>query len=131
MAVPVDYRWSSQGGLLLDGTGDIADTSGTMDSVLDMVRSRVKAAIDGWKMYRIGAGLRRALGQANSNELEVVVKRRLISALTNNFLKASDFSVTTLVLGDTMTLYVYVQNALVVSVTASTVSDSLDISVHP
>ena len=126
--VPIDFRWSSQGGILMDGTGDIADTSGTMDSIPDIVRSRLKAALNGWKLYQIGAGLTKALGQANSNEVEVAIQRRGGSTLSNNFLSTGSFTVSTLQLGDSITIFVYIQNVLIATVTVTQVADSLEVT---
>jgi hypothetical protein len=127
-ATPIDFRWSSQGGILLDGTGDIADTTGTMDSIQDIVRSRLKSALDGWKLYQIGAGLIRALGQANNNEVEIAIQRRVVSTMTNDFLAPGSFTVSTLPLGDALTVFVYIQNTLVASATITPVADSLEVT---
>ena len=127
-ANPIDFRWSSQGGILLDGTGDIADTTGTMDSIQDIARSRLKAGLNGWKLYQIGAGLKRALGQANSNEVEVAIQRRAVSVLSNDFLAPGSFTVSTLTLGDSLTLFLYIQNTLITTVTVSVATNSLEVT---
>jgi hypothetical protein len=127
-ATPIDFRWSSQGGVLMDGTGDIADTTGTMDSIQDIVRSRLKAGLNGWKLYQIGAGLKRALGQANSNEVSVVIQRRVVSVLTNDFLAPGSFTVSTIALGNAITIYVYIQNTLISTVTVTVAMDSLEVT---
>ena len=74
----VDWRWQSNGGILLDGTGDIALTSdGTPESLLDIVRTRLKTTLNGWKLYRIGADLETFLGELIDPELELSIARQV------------------------------------------------------
>lgn len=54
----------------------------------DMVRTRLKAAVDGWKLYRIGADLDRMVGQTDPREYEPAIQRLVHSALTRQFLAA-------------------------------------------
>ena len=59
----VDFKWGTIGGIFLDGAGDIAVTDPTTnESLIDMVVTRLKAKLDGWQLYRIGADLERRLG---------------------------------------------------------------------
>ena len=53
-----DFQWTSAGGVLLDAIGDIAVYDTPMDSIQNMVRTRIKADLDGWQLYQIGADLR-------------------------------------------------------------------------
>jgi hypothetical protein len=51
----VDFRWMSKGGVLLDATGDISFTTTPWECMVAMVNTRLKAAVNGWKLYPIGA----------------------------------------------------------------------------
>jgi hypothetical protein len=127
--MPVDFRWSSQGGIMLDGTGDICLTSDPIESYADMVRSRLKAAINAWKLYPgIGAGLKQSLGYANSNETEIALRKRVLSSLTTNFLPSGTFDVNTLALDDEITVMVYLNQSLIAQATVSTNSDAVTVS---
>lgn len=123
----IDFRSSSRGGMLMDGTGDIAYTVDALESKQDITRSRLRAALDGFQLYPIGAGLNKALGQANSNEVEVVLKRRTVATLTNGFMPSGSFTVRTLRLGDAMTVFVYNQDTLLASATVSAPANSLEV----
>lgn len=117
----VDWKWMSQGDFLLDGTGDIATTNpATLESVVDMVRSRLKAAIDGWKLYAIGADLNARLGDTVSAELELTLKRQVQQSLSNQFLPAGSFQVQSLVDGGKITLFVYLNKTLIAQTTVNT-----------
>jgi hypothetical protein len=93
----------SQGGLLLDGSGDIAMCSSTLDSLKDMVRTRLKAELNAWKLYAIGADLNSQIGEMAPDELEPAVQRLVRTALSRDFLPSGGFSVETLVSGSSMT----------------------------
>jgi len=122
----VDYKWQSQGGILLDGSGDIAFTSKPMESVVDMVRTRLKAAVDGWKLYPIGAGMTSTLGQALTAEQEVALRKCVQSALSRDFLPVGAFTVQTMALGETVTVFVYLNSQLIAS--ASVNSDGVQVN---
>jgi hypothetical protein len=108
-----DFRWMSQGGVLLDGTGDIAMAS-PRESLLDMVRTRLKADLDGWKLYQIGADLDRRIGDAITPEMEVAIRRQIQTALQKQFLNIGEFKVTTVdVGGGQIDVYVHVMNELI------------------
>ena len=81
----VDYKWMSQGGILLGGDGDLAFTSSAWETMSDVARSRLKAAVDGYKNYLIGAGLTEVLGQAPTPEMQIALRRRAVASLTNDF----------------------------------------------
>lgn len=109
-----DFRWQSNGGLLIDGSGDIACTDpGSMESIQDIVRSRLKAAVDGWKLYRIGAGLNERLGSTVGPETEIALRRQVTQCLTNSFLPAGSFKVETLSDTDRIHVFVYVNQQLI------------------
>jgi hypothetical protein len=116
----VDFCWQSQGGVMIDGTGDIACTDdSTMDSVVDIVRSRLKAALNGWKLYAIGADLQSAVGQAIDPELELTLQRQVTQSLSDGFLSQSQFQVTTLVTGSKILVLVYLDSQLIVQAAVS------------
>ena len=116
----VDFRWQSQGGVLIDGTGDIACTDdSTMDSVVDIVRSRLKAALNGWKLYAIGADLQSALGQSVSSELELTLEQQVTQSLSDGFLSQSQFQVETLAMGGQILVLVYLDSQLAVTAAVS------------
>jgi len=64
-----------QGGVLLDGNGDIALCDSALESVRDIVRSRLKADLNGWQLYPIGADLQSQIGEMAPDELESAVQR--------------------------------------------------------
>lgn len=109
----VDFKWMGFGGLLLDSSGDIAFTSSTQEVLEDMVFTRLKAAVNGWKNYNIGADLDSIPGSVPDAELEIAVKKQITVALTDQFLNASAFSVSTIVNGSSLTAYVYISNTLI------------------
>ena len=116
----VDFRWMSNGGILLDATGDIACTdSSTLESVVDIVRSRLKAALNGWKLYAIGADLQARVGGIVGAELEVALKRQVYQALSDGFLPRGVYSVETLSHGSTVRVLVYLKGQLIAQATLS------------
>ena len=115
----VDFRWMSKGGLLLDGDGDIAVTSAaTLESIVDLVRTRLKAAYDGWQLYRIGADLEANIGQINTAELEIKVRRQAAGAI-GDILPAGAYEVLTLRRESDLTVLVYLQGTLIAQTTLS------------
>jgi len=116
----VDFRWMSKGGLVLDSTGDISLTATPWECLATMVNTRLKAAIDGWKLYQIGADLENLIGTTVAAELELSIQRQVQSALSQDFLPTGSFTVSTLLVGpQTIQVFVYVQNQLVASTTVS------------
>jgi hypothetical protein len=116
----VDLRWMSQGGLLLDPTGDISFTASPWECLVAMANTRLKAAIDGWKLYRIGADLATLIGTTVAQELELSIQRQIQASLSQDFLPAGSFTVATILVGQqTVQVFVYVQNQLVASTTVS------------
>jgi hypothetical protein len=118
----VDYRWQSQGGILLDGDGDIAYTSDPLETVVDLVNTRLDAAVDAYKLYRIGAGLTEALGVANDGEEELEIRRRVVSALTVDFQPACSFDVQTLALGEEIVVSIFLGDQFIATTSISTSS---------
>lgn len=62
----MDLRWTSSGGLLLDGTGNLATTLSSMEELQTMVATRRKAGPRSWKLYTIGAGFDSVIGSLNT-----------------------------------------------------------------
>lgn len=121
----VDFVWQSRGGILLDGTGDIAVTrEGTLDSIRDIVRSRLKAALRGFQLYAIGADLQRLVGRTVSAEVETTVVRQIQSALSLNFLPRGTFEVKTLTLNDSIQAIVFLESTIVAQVLLQNISSS-------
>jgi len=112
-----DFRWMSQGGLLLDGTGDIAFTDSNLSDIIQMVRSRLKATTNAWKLYPIGANLESFLGNTSDQEAEVSIRRQVLSSLSRNYLPANVFEVSTLRTGGTIEVFVFIQKTLVAQAT--------------
>lgn len=111
-----DLLWQSNGGTLLDGTGDLA-MGNAEDSMKDMIRTRIRAALNGYKLYAIGADLKRELGNANIAERETRIQQKVSSALTRGFLNPTAFSVETLAAGESLQIFVYVFQQLMVTAT--------------
>jgi hypothetical protein len=108
----IDYSWMSEGGLLLDGQGDIALAT-NRETIVAMVRSRLKAAVDGWKLYRIGAGLDRYPGNTSDADMETTIKRQVQLAVSNGFLPASAFQISTLRFGSVIQVFVFLNQQLI------------------
>lgn len=115
----IDYKWMSQGGLMLDGTGDLAFTSSGIETIVSMVRTRLKTAVDGYKLYRIGAGLDDFPGDTSDSVEETAIQRRVVTAISAGFLPQSVFQVSTLRLGGDIQVYVYLNNQLIAQTTVS------------
>lgn len=114
-----DWSWMSQGDLLLAG-GDIATTNpSTLASLQDMVRTRLKAALNGWQLYSIGADLAARLGDTVDAELNITLRRQVNNALTNQFLPRGSFNVQSLQDFQTITIFVYLNQSLIASATVN------------
>lgn len=113
----VDWSWMSQGDLILAG-GDVATTDPTtLNSLQDMVRTRLKAALDGWQLYSIGADLQARLGDTIDQELNITLRRQVNQALTNQLLPRGSFNVQSVLDHGTITLFVYINQSLIASAT--------------
>jgi hypothetical protein len=108
-----DLRWMSSGGLLLDGTGDIATTLSPLEELNSMVMTRLKAAVNAWKLYSIGAGLEVFPGNPVNANTELSIQRAVTASLTRQFLPSGSFTVQTLAIGNSIEVYVYMGRALV------------------
>jgi len=93
----IDLKWMSGGGLMLDSRGDLAVETDPLASIIDIIRTRLRSAVRGWQLYEIGAGLEDFVGEAITEELESRIRRRVVQALTRDFLTADQFDVETLV----------------------------------
>jgi hypothetical protein len=117
----VDLNWQSLGGVLLDGTGDIAFTVTPYQCLQQMTNTRLKAAVDAWKLYpTIGADLESAVGQTVSQEIQQTLQRQVQASLTNDFLPSGSFSVKTVPVGDMIQIFVFLGNSLLASTTVNT-----------
>lgn len=105
----------SGGGLLLDGSGEVATTPETgTDDIVRIVRSRLKAALHGWQLYPMGADLPNLVGQTVGAELDITIERQVVQCLTyDGFLAPTDFSVQTLSYRGVLTILVYLQTTLI------------------
>jgi len=123
-----DYRWmSGGGGVLMDATGDISLTTTNMESIKDIIQSRLKADYRGWALYNIGADLQSFMGQVISSELTTSLSRRIISSLTSSFLPAGAISIRTLVTGDMVQAFVYVAGTMVATATTDKSGSTLTV----
>ena len=121
----IDFRWMEFGGIYLDPAGDIALTSAaTMDSVRDIVESRLKTAANGWKLYPIGAGLEARLGDVTDPEFTLSLQRQVTGALSNGFLPTNSFQVKVLPYRTRVEVLVYAQNTLLANVSLNTSNPS-------
>lgn len=113
----VDWAWMSNGDLLLSG-GDIGTTDpSTLASIQDMVRTRLKAAIDGWQLYPIGADLVARLGDTIDAELNITLRRQVNNSLTNQLLPRGSFNVKSIADHGLITIFVYINQSLIASAT--------------
>lgn len=116
----IDFRWCSEGGLLLDSTGDIALSSADgSESLRDMVRTRLKAALTGWQLYDIGADLDRRVGDVIDEELELSLQRQVERSLSGDLLPSGSFQVETLAESGRIHILVYVQKQLIAQTTVT------------
>lgn len=122
----MDFKWSSMGGVLLDGSGDIASSS-PRESMFDMIRTRLKADLDGWKLYRIGADLASLIGETRDEEMEVTVRRQINNSLANQLMPPGSFTIKTVPLGNEIRAYVYVNQDLVTTVSINTQNASVNL----
>lgn len=113
----VDWGWQSQGDLLLNGR-DIATTDpSTLVSLQDMVRTRLKASLNGWQLYPIGADLAARLGDTVDAELNITLRRQVNNSLSNQFLPRGSFTVTSVVDNAVITIFVYISQSMIASAT--------------
>lgn len=110
-----DFAWSTSGGLLIDDTGDIAFSISDWDCLRDMINTRLKTTLDGWKLYSIGANLQSVIGLTENQDLEDQIKKLVQISLTNQFLPLGSFTVSTIIIGNIIKVYVFIQNTLVTS----------------
>lgn len=117
----IDFLWQSCGGLLIDGSGDVAVNSDPMVSVADMVNTRLKAALHGWQLYSIGADLDSLLDGVADQEMEVAIRRQVMSALGSDFISSSSYTVTTARMsGGIIQVYVFLNSQLIGQATVNT-----------
>ena len=113
----IDFKWMSQGGILLDGNGDIATTTpNSLEAIRSVAVSRLKANLNGWQLYNIGADLVSFLGNVVDSELELSIRRKISDCLTSNFLPKNSFQIETYVTGTVIRVLVYLEENLLASV---------------
>lgn len=115
------------GGLLLDGVGDIAWANAN-DSLADMVRTRLRASLNGWQCYPIGADLEARLGDTLSAQLELQVQMQTSDSLSYQFLDRGTFSVQTTTAGQQMDVYVYLGQSLLAVATINLATQQLQVT---
>lgn len=101
----------------MDGAGDIALTQTAIEELSTMVVTRLKGAVAGWKLYKIGAELDSFIGSPvgiNQNT-ELAIQRRVTSALTYKLLPSGSFIVQTVTLGNEVQVLVYLGQSLLAS----------------
>jgi hypothetical protein len=95
-------------------------TADSSNVIRECLNTRLKAAIDGWKLYRIGADLANLIGTTVNAELELSIQRQIMASLSQDFLPTGAVTVSTILVGpQTVQVFVYVQNQLVASTTVS------------
>lgn len=113
----VDWLYMSQGDLILAG-GDIGITDPTtLQSIIDMTQTRLKAALFGWQLYQIGADLVARIGDTLSQELNITLRRQVNQSLTNQFLPNGTFSVQSLQDNGMISIFVYLNQSLLATAT--------------
>jgi hypothetical protein len=122
MLDPADFKWMSAGGILLDGSGDIALTApGSLEGLVSIVRTRLKAGPSSWKLYSAGANLLARLGDTVDQELEIVLRRQTLDAL-RDLLPTSAVDVETMVMpeGSRILVLVYLNQNLIATADLTT-----------
>lgn len=110
----IDYKWMSQGGLLLDGSGDIAFTSSSLETTIAMVRSRLKAAVNGWQLYPgMCVGLDNFRGNTSNSQTEADIQRAVLNSISSGYLPKSSFTVNTLRIYGAIQIYVFLNSQLI------------------
>lgn len=87
-----------------------------------MVRTRLRARLQGWQLYRIGADLATLPGKTCDATLELLAQRLVTSALSNSFLPSGSFRVQTTRSGGKLDIYVYLSNSLLAQAALDTTS---------
>ena len=80
-----------------------------------MVMTRLKGAVKAWKLYSVCAGLEVFPGNPVNANTELSIQRAVTTSLTRQFLPSGSFTVQTLAIGNTIEVYVYLNNTLVAS----------------
>ena len=126
-APPRSHRlsWGQNGGIYLDGTGDIAQSSPN-DCLADMVRTRLRARLQGWQLYAIGADLATLPGTTCDATAELMAQRMVTAALSNSFLPQGSFQVQTTRAGGQLNVYVFLSNTLLAQATVDTSTGAPD-----
>lgn len=131
--MPVDYAWiPGGGGILLDGTGDIAITDPTThDDIMAIVRSRLAASLNGFQLYSIGADLENVIGTTYPSETGVEIQRQIIQSLSGDgFVSKKALAVQTILVGTTLQVLVYLNGSLLTQASVSNVTSNPVVSIQ-
>lgn len=120
-----DFLWMSSGGLFIDGSGDLAVTVLEGQSDIDIIRSRLKAALNGWQSYQIGADLESFIGQATAAELETQIQQKVMATLTYQFLSSGNIKVKTRTTDGQVKIYVYYKDTIAATATVGVSGNQL------
>jgi hypothetical protein len=123
----IDLKWMSNGGVLMQD-GDLALVSTETEGQIDMIKTRVKADLNGWKLYQIGADLEARLGEVVDAELEIAIKKQIVRSLTKEFLPANAFKVKTLAVGSTIEIFIFQGDSLAVTASISRVGNDIKLN---
>lgn len=118
----MDLRWTSNGGTLIDGNGDLATTSSSQEELESMAATRLKASVNSWKLYKnIGANLSSFEGQpiGINNNTALAIQRSVTASMTDQFLPAGSFTVQTIVFVNEIQVMLYVGNVLIATTSVS------------
>jgi len=113
-----DLAWMSNGGSLLDGSGDWALTGSVWEELSTMIATRLKADLDAWQLYRIGADLDKLPAQTVAPELESAVQQQAMQSISD-LVPSGMAQVKTLTQGSEIMLFVYINGQLVYTTTLS------------
>lgn len=92
----IDLDWEWDGDYLVDGTGDIQDTSDDLIRAFENeMRTIIKSEIGDWKaQLDLGSSLHEFVGQPNTKELGGRIEQQVVAALTRfDTVAKSDLSV--------------------------------------
>jgi len=88
----------------------------------------LKAALNGWQLYPIGADLQARLGDTINQELNITLRRQVNNSLTNQFLPRGSFNVQSIQDNDIITIYVYLNQSLIATATLNPLTGTSTVS---
>lgn len=93
-----------------------------------MVRTRLRARLNGWQLYSIGADLATLPGNTCDAAIELAAQRLVTAALSNRFLPAGSFQVSTTRSGNKLDIYVFLANTLLTQASVDTSTGAVMVS---